>query len=403
MPQHEIVEALEEVHEALTETIKQVANEPSIGLYFVQQHVHKAVPALLVLKTEVLDMTADAELCAANAKDALNTIKTMKDCGPPLIHQMINTINSASSLMPTLHQSRGSTPQLFRTPTRPAGLMKLPSRSISDVGDMHTSTSRQMPPSENSKDKSSSDTVPRHQALSSSTGPGTASDIETVRRSEGTTVRVASGASGFHGILESDQQNKLDVHPKVFTSAGYEIQTDAERASDTYLKPVLRSAKLEAGTLGSPGNSGSESAMTHESKDEDMVGRYVSTESLKEIHNVSSDHNEHSMIGNAETVSHETVQLLPDERERQIADSKPPEKKGWFQLPSQVFLGFGRRIEVIRQENMAGETVLKEKETVTIEGLDLEANFKQFQAERAAKLEAWLSESNGNTILKYQE
>lgn len=30
--------------------VKEVANEPSVGLYFVQQHVHKAVPGLLALK-----------------------------------------------------------------------------------------------------------------------------------------------------------------------------------------------------------------------------------------------------------------------------------------------------------------------------------------------------------------
>lgn len=30
--------------------LKEVANEPSVGLYFVQQHVHKAVPGLLALK-----------------------------------------------------------------------------------------------------------------------------------------------------------------------------------------------------------------------------------------------------------------------------------------------------------------------------------------------------------------
>lgn len=38
------------VHEMLTEAIKLVANEPSVGLYFVQQHVQKAVPALVSVK-----------------------------------------------------------------------------------------------------------------------------------------------------------------------------------------------------------------------------------------------------------------------------------------------------------------------------------------------------------------
>jgi hypothetical protein len=34
--------------------MKEVANEPSVGLYFVQQHVHKAVPGLLALKVWAL-------------------------------------------------------------------------------------------------------------------------------------------------------------------------------------------------------------------------------------------------------------------------------------------------------------------------------------------------------------
>lgn len=35
------------VQNSITDMVKDVANEPSVGLYFVQQHVHKAVPGLL--------------------------------------------------------------------------------------------------------------------------------------------------------------------------------------------------------------------------------------------------------------------------------------------------------------------------------------------------------------------
>lgn len=42
------------VHNSVTDMVKDIANEPSVGLYFVQQHVHKAVPGLLALKVESL-------------------------------------------------------------------------------------------------------------------------------------------------------------------------------------------------------------------------------------------------------------------------------------------------------------------------------------------------------------
>ena len=42
------------MHNSITDMVKVVANEPSVGLYFVQQHVHKAVPGLLELKVRPL-------------------------------------------------------------------------------------------------------------------------------------------------------------------------------------------------------------------------------------------------------------------------------------------------------------------------------------------------------------
>jgi hypothetical protein len=42
------------VHDSVSELVQQVANEPSVGLYFVQQHVHKAVPGLLSVKVSIL-------------------------------------------------------------------------------------------------------------------------------------------------------------------------------------------------------------------------------------------------------------------------------------------------------------------------------------------------------------
>lgn len=46
------------VQNSITDMVKDVANEPSVGLYFVQQHVHKAVPGLLSLKVSATDFSS---------------------------------------------------------------------------------------------------------------------------------------------------------------------------------------------------------------------------------------------------------------------------------------------------------------------------------------------------------
>lgn len=47
------------VQNSITDMVKDVANEPSVGLYFVQQHVHKAVPGLLSLKVSVINSSSN--------------------------------------------------------------------------------------------------------------------------------------------------------------------------------------------------------------------------------------------------------------------------------------------------------------------------------------------------------
>jgi hypothetical protein len=47
------------VQNSITDMVKDVANEPSVGLYFVQQHVHKAVPGLLSLKVSVTNSSSN--------------------------------------------------------------------------------------------------------------------------------------------------------------------------------------------------------------------------------------------------------------------------------------------------------------------------------------------------------
>ncbi|MCO5568970.1 hypothetical protein L7F22_022674 [Adiantum nelumboides] len=138
---NEQLEVLEDVHEMLMEAMKIVANEPSIGLYFVQQHVHKVVPSLLNVKHQITEARASAVLATAHVKDSLSCIKGMKDCGPLVVKRMIKSLQTASTQIPTNRQSRGSFSQLLPRPIWPPGLSKSPLISLSFLGEWHNNSS----------------------------------------------------------------------------------------------------------------------------------------------------------------------------------------------------------------------------------------------------------------------
>lgn len=142
----EQLEIIEHVHDSMTETLKQVVNEPSVGLYFVQEHVHKAVPTVLGLNAQLEEMTGDAELATADAKDCLSSLQTMKECGPPVIEHMIKVLNSASNTIPVRRSMRGSVSQLLPRPVRPAGIGRGPWRSSSFECQSESSKTRAQDP-----------------------------------------------------------------------------------------------------------------------------------------------------------------------------------------------------------------------------------------------------------------
>lgn len=108
MPDLSITEGFMEVHDSLTEMIKLAANEPSVGLFFVQQHAHKSVPRLLSIKNKVEDTSQEAFVCTEDMIDALNSVKSMKECGSSIIERTIKNLNSSISAMSALHQLRGN-------------------------------------------------------------------------------------------------------------------------------------------------------------------------------------------------------------------------------------------------------------------------------------------------------
>ena len=60
-----------------------------------------------ILQDQLLETTVDAELATADAKDCLSCVKTMKECGPPVIGRMINMLKTASDTIPKSRLTRG--------------------------------------------------------------------------------------------------------------------------------------------------------------------------------------------------------------------------------------------------------------------------------------------------------
>ncbi|KAL3688227.1 hypothetical protein R1sor_014536 [Riccia sorocarpa] len=133
---HNIVQtesSLREVHDTITEMMQQLANEPSVGLYFVQQHVHKAVPAMVQLKTQIVDATQKAEYVTQDVKEARNAVRTIKECGPPVIERMIKTLDGTLPRLPSFRHFRSEELAVDST----AG-----TSSLTEPADIPTSISR---------------------------------------------------------------------------------------------------------------------------------------------------------------------------------------------------------------------------------------------------------------------
>ncbi|XP_058728264.1 uncharacterized protein LOC131600048 [Vicia villosa] len=86
------VDGFVEISECSAEMIKYVANEPSAGLFFIQQHTQNAVPNVIKLKDKVVEKSHETRLHTEDLEDSVTTVKSMKECGFPIIDEMIGDI-----------------------------------------------------------------------------------------------------------------------------------------------------------------------------------------------------------------------------------------------------------------------------------------------------------------------
>ncbi|KAL5735032.1 hypothetical protein ACOSP7_032893 [Xanthoceras sorbifolium] len=101
------VDGFVEITESLAEMIKYVANEPSVGLFYIQQHTQNAVPNLVNLKKNVVEKSHETSLHTEDLEDSNTVVRSMKECGFYIADDMIRDIRKSLVLMSTKQPKRG--------------------------------------------------------------------------------------------------------------------------------------------------------------------------------------------------------------------------------------------------------------------------------------------------------
>lgn len=101
------VDGFVEISECLAEMIKYVANEPSVGLFFIQQHAQKAVPNVLKLQGNVVEKSRETTLHTEDFEDSITMLRSMRECGFSIADGMIRDIRKTLVTMTTSPAKRG--------------------------------------------------------------------------------------------------------------------------------------------------------------------------------------------------------------------------------------------------------------------------------------------------------
>ncbi|KAI3817623.1 hypothetical protein L1987_11419 [Smallanthus sonchifolius] len=96
-----------DISEGLGNMIKSLANEPSVGLFYVQQHTHKAVPNLVNLKNNIVAKSREISLHAEDSEDSITMLRSMKECGFPIVDDMVKDITKSLAIMSSKQPKKG--------------------------------------------------------------------------------------------------------------------------------------------------------------------------------------------------------------------------------------------------------------------------------------------------------
>ncbi|XP_073272118.1 uncharacterized protein [Primulina huaijiensis] len=107
MQEFSVVDVFLEVTEELTDMIKYVANEPSVGLFYVQKHIQNATPNLVNLKNNVVEKSHETVLHTEDLEDSMGMMRSMKECGFPVAEEMIREIKKSLFIMSNKQPRKG--------------------------------------------------------------------------------------------------------------------------------------------------------------------------------------------------------------------------------------------------------------------------------------------------------
>ncbi|XP_011094513.1 uncharacterized protein LOC105174188 [Sesamum indicum] len=101
------VDGFVEISEDLADMIKFVANEPSVGLFYIQQHTQNAAPNVINLKNNVVEKSHETTLHTEDLEDSITMVRSMKECGLPIADEMIGEIKRSLSVISSTQPKRG--------------------------------------------------------------------------------------------------------------------------------------------------------------------------------------------------------------------------------------------------------------------------------------------------------
>ncbi|KAK1295860.1 hypothetical protein QJS10_CPB15g00817 [Acorus calamus] len=107
------VDGFVQVNEGLEEMIEYVANEPSVGLFFVQQHAQNAMPILISAKDKIVEKSREVALHTEDLEDSISVVRSMTECGIPIADEMSKDIRKSLHIMSTSQPHKG----LIRNPS----------------------------------------------------------------------------------------------------------------------------------------------------------------------------------------------------------------------------------------------------------------------------------------------
>lgn len=91
----------------MEEMIKNLGNEPSVGLFFVQKHAQASMPNLINLKNKVIDTSREIVFNTEDLEDSILSVRSMSELGIPIADSMIKDIATSLSIISTSYPRRG--------------------------------------------------------------------------------------------------------------------------------------------------------------------------------------------------------------------------------------------------------------------------------------------------------